>query len=171
MLRLSLSARGLQNLQTVHPEGRFRFVVGSDTYECPFYVAGFLSRKIIQLWRTDKTTNEFVIETKDPTHLFGRFLSLGQGSEIAVDNSQLLLIMSFGRELGNEELEQIVMKTEAEDQNVRVCISRLCAFGPRERDISYLASHFYRRSSTNFRVRISVDYHLSQRNGLFRIHH
>jgi hypothetical protein len=167
MVNLKLSAKGLRNLQTVDAEGTFRFVVGSETYECPLFVATFLSPKITQLCLLDKTTNEFVIDTKDPNHLFSQILSLGQGCEIVVDKSVVPLIVSFCREVGNQELLEILSREDEDpDQNVGICISRLCSFTgagtstgndvSEFRDISYLASHFHELSMADF-VRLSIE--------------
>jgi hypothetical protein len=44
-------------------EDHFHFVVGDDHYECPFYVAAFLSPKICQLRSHDASLNELELRT------------------------------------------------------------------------------------------------------------
>jgi hypothetical protein len=145
----------------VYAEDKFRFIVGTETYECPIYVAAFLSPKIAQLRFLDRTTNEFEINTDDRNHLFGNILSLGEGNGFSIDKSTLPFVVSLSRELGNDEILKMVAGEFDQEETVEACISRLCSVGDSEvsmsNDVSYLASHFDQVSRSDFR-RLSVEH-------------
>jgi hypothetical protein len=52
-IRLSLSTKGLQRLETVNHERDFAFMVGSGRYACPSFVAEFLSPQLNSLRSQD----------------------------------------------------------------------------------------------------------------------
>jgi hypothetical protein len=78
-IHLSLTVKGLQGVEKVSHERNFTFMVGDERYPCPSFVAEFLSPRVISLRSQDITIDEFSIETKDPDHQFGNFLSIGFG--------------------------------------------------------------------------------------------
>jgi hypothetical protein len=64
----------------------FAFIVGSLRYECPWFVAAFLSPRIGRLRQRDRIVTEYKVETEDPKHQFEAFPSLGRGSLVAVES-------------------------------------------------------------------------------------
>jgi hypothetical protein len=150
-LPVQLSAKGLATMPDFAPEDRFCFVVGSETYNCPFYVAAFLSPKIRQLGLIDKTQRDFVISTADPDRQFERFLLLGEGVAIPVDQSVLGFFGSVGAELGNDELLKFVWEACGDELNIDPCISRLSLLREmldgRSVEMDFLASHYSEISS------------------------
>jgi hypothetical protein len=81
-LSLSLSATGLQRLEGVNHDRDFTFIVGDERYDCPSFVAEFLSPRITTLRSQDITIDEFTVNTEDPNHYFGTLLSIGFGHEV-----------------------------------------------------------------------------------------
>jgi hypothetical protein len=73
---VSIGTRGLRKLRTSRIEKDFTFIVGEHHYNCPWFIAEFLSPRVSDLRSKDVTMNEFVIETKDPGKLFENILSL-----------------------------------------------------------------------------------------------
>jgi hypothetical protein len=102
--QLKLGASGLANIANSEPDNDFAFLVGDRSYNCPWFIAAFLSPRIAQLHSNDPTMNEFVIETEDCEDEFGAFLSIGRGESVEVDEGNLRFLFSVARELGNFEL-------------------------------------------------------------------
>jgi hypothetical protein len=94
---VQLSTKGLGNLPTTDVDDMFHFIVGYETYDCPFYVAAFLSPKVARLRSLDKTQDELAITTPDDKHSFASFLSLGRGSEFSItdSDSHFFLCLTF----------------------------------------------------------------------------
>jgi hypothetical protein len=109
-LRRSLSATGLQRLEAVDHEKDFFFIVGDERYDCPSFVAEFLSPRITTLRSQDITIQEFSLNTADPNHYFGALLSLGFGREISLSENQLSFVRSVSGELHNYELFEMTLK-------------------------------------------------------------
>jgi hypothetical protein len=65
-----LSSRGLANLGNNVYENDFTFVVGEERYQCPSFIATFLSPRIAQQQLIDPTIEEYKIESADPNHYF-----------------------------------------------------------------------------------------------------
>jgi hypothetical protein len=82
--KLLLSATGMRNIAQSKAENDFTFIVGDVSYQCPWFVAAFLSPRIGELHSMDPTVNEYLIETKDPEHQFEEFLSFGRGEFVQV---------------------------------------------------------------------------------------
>jgi hypothetical protein len=73
---VNISARGLDKLRTSRIEKDFTFIVGEHHYNCPWFIAEFLSPRVNDLRSKDVTMNEFLIETEDPGRFFENILSL-----------------------------------------------------------------------------------------------
>jgi hypothetical protein len=151
---LKLSANGLKNIPPFEPGDVFHFLVGGDTYDCPFVVAAFLSPNVAQLRLIDKTQDELVINARDENRLFESFLLLGRGHELSVSASTATFFGSVCEELGNVELLSMIWDDFGGSLDVRSCISRLRLLrsldGTRKREVDYLASHFHELSPTDF---------------------
>jgi hypothetical protein len=94
----------MANIAASKAENDFTFSVGGESYNCPWFVADFLSPRIGKLHSLDPTMNEFVIETEDPGHDFETFLRLGRGLEVEVNERNRRFLLSVSSELGNCEL-------------------------------------------------------------------
>jgi hypothetical protein len=144
--QLRLSGNGMRNIATSRNDNDFVFIVGDDRYECPWFVADFLSPKVSRLHSSDASINEFKIETSDPTHQFGEFVSLGRGSPVCVTKSNRSLFISLACELCNSELYFLIVDPTIEN----LTVSSFCTEFVHpifyddfpERAIDFLASHF-----------------------------
>jgi hypothetical protein len=154
MLNLRLSANGLKNIPPFEPGDMFHFLVGGETYDCPFVIAAFLSPKIARLRLIGKIQDELVINTQDENRLFDPFLSLGRGNELSVSVSAATFLTSVCGELGNVELLSMIWDDLGGSLDIRSCISRLRLLrsmdGTRQTEIEYLASHFHELSQSDF---------------------
>jgi hypothetical protein len=102
---MNISARGLRNISKSRIEKDFTFIVGEHHYNCPWFIAEFLSPRVSDLRSKDVTMNEFIIETKDPERLFEDILSIGFGSRICVSEETFSFFVSIARELCNWGLD------------------------------------------------------------------
>jgi hypothetical protein len=146
-IRVSLSATGLQRLEAVNHDMDFAFIVGDQRYDCPSFVAEFLSPRIAALRSQDITIREFTVNTEDPNHYFGTLLSLGFGHEVCFSHSELPFVRSVCGELRNHELFENSLKSEdgqiVEDE-VEAQIAFLIEADDRcDLNIPIVASHFY----------------------------
>jgi hypothetical protein len=151
---LSLSAKGLERLQNVSDQSDFAFIVGLERYSCPSFVAEFLSPRVSSLRSQDITIDELPIDTADPTHQFGTFLSIGFGHAISFTRADLGFVRSVCDELWNSELfETILTGGEGPIQEDELK-ARLAFFSGAEGrfdwDVSVLASHFYEFAVSDF---------------------
>jgi hypothetical protein len=161
---LSLSTKGLQRLKGTNHERDFTFIVGDERYDCPSFVADFLSPRITSLRSHDITITEFSIETADPNHLFGTLLSLGFGGEISMGKEGLNFVRSVSSELWNSELFwHTVNHPEGEitEEELKARLDFLSGFDfgfdfwwgfgfNWESEIRIIASHFYAFSICDF---------------------
>jgi hypothetical protein len=123
--RLSLSAKGLERIESSDHEKDFTFVVGDDEYGCPSLIAEFLSPRVHFLRSQDITIHELRIETDDPKHLFECFLVAGFGHEIEVKAEDVGFFRSVCRELCNFEFFGNVVEGCEEDLGKAELLSRL----------------------------------------------
>jgi hypothetical protein len=153
-IRLSLSTKGLQRLETVNHERDFAFIVGNERYFCPSFVAEFLSPRITSLRSQDITIDEFPIEIEDPDHHFEALLSVGFGGEFPMSGNELSFIRSVCGELWNYELfEQTFHQKEGEitEEELKARIEFLSGVdGSCGSDVSVVASHFHEFSVSDF---------------------
>jgi hypothetical protein len=103
-LKLKLRGSGMTNITPAKSENDFTCIVGQDTYQCPWFVADFLSPRIGQIHSIDPTLNEIVIKAEDSDHEFEEFLHFGDGFGIEVNETNRHFLLSTGSELGNFEL-------------------------------------------------------------------
>ena len=101
---LSLSSKGLRHVPSELYYNKFEFVIGGVNYECSTLVAEFLSPKICALRRADPTVCKFELETPDPSHKFGCFLSLPFESNLGICREDIAFFGAVSWELENEEL-------------------------------------------------------------------
>jgi hypothetical protein len=151
-IRLSLSPKGLQRLESVKHEGDFAFIVGDERFSCPSFVAEFLSPRVSSLRSQDITVDEFRIETADPSHQFGNFLSIGFGRDVCFPEGQFTFVRSVCRELRNYEL-LTTMHEEGRNREDGLKTLFHLSSGIEEgcdSEIQVVASHFYEFSVSDF---------------------
>jgi hypothetical protein len=143
--QLSLSARGLSNIQYGEQLNDFEFIVGDARYRCPWFVAAFLSHRIAKLRSADNTICEIQIETNDTKHEFERFISLGRGESIKFSRDTLEFYTSLSQEPENEELLSVVCCVP-DEITIKNVIPRLRHKRPlhfeTSKEIDFIASHF-----------------------------
>jgi hypothetical protein len=143
---VTLSAKGLTNIVRENYQNDFKFIFGGQDYDCPFFVAEFLSRRISNYRRNDCTISEIEIESKDASNCFAKFISLGFGSSVSFELSDYAFIRSICIELESIELyESLFLRSEElSEQNVierlKCCELIGCSC---ENEIEFAASHFF----------------------------
>jgi hypothetical protein len=144
---IKLSALGLSHIAETKTEKDFTFIIGDDTYTCPWFVANFLSPSVSHLQEVDPSVNQFVIETEDPKKQFKEFLLFGQGSSLDVTEDTLSFLVSVALELSNFELYFALLDHFCDTTSVSTFCEHFGRFGPfdcfPDRAIDYIASHFY----------------------------
>lgn len=157
---VTLSSKGLNNLQWSHYEKDFKFDVGGQNYFCPSFVAEFLSRRISKHRLTDFTIQEFHIETVDSSNCFERFLSLGYGLSVCFDSNDTSFIRSLCVELDSIDLyEQLFLKDQNELRNETIInrLKELESLGcSSESEIEYAASHAIDLKESIFELNVST---------------
>jgi hypothetical protein len=146
-LTFGLSAQGLGNLSKHIYDNDFTFIVDDQHYECPRFIAGFLSPKICELQSNDPTVQEFMIETKDPHSYFKTFLSLGMGARVKISSLNLKFFQTLCRELRNGELLNALAEFFESDVNCDNVLNRLQfqheINGSWDREREFCSSHFF----------------------------
>jgi hypothetical protein len=143
----SLSAKGMLNLTNY--ENDFTFIVGQSTYQCPCFLAEFLSPRIASLRHNGRTVDIFHVNlhSEDDCSAFSSFLSLGFGHSLDISNSLSCVIGRICCELGNIELYESIFNTfegEITTKNVIQRIRDLSKIGSHyEAEVDFAASHFY----------------------------
>jgi hypothetical protein len=142
----------LGKLNTLQIENDFTFIVGDNHYNCPWFIAEFLSPRVSELRSIDITMKEFLIETKDPGRLFESILSLGCGSTIFMSEESFSFFVSISRELCNWELYFRLYEIFNDNLSISTFCKEFCSFEMTEdfpeRGIEFLSSHFYEIDSS-----------------------
>jgi hypothetical protein len=153
-IRLSLSAKGFQRLESVNHNRDFSFIVGNERYPCPSFVAEFLSPRITSLRSQDITIDEFTIKTEDPDHHFEILLSISSGREVSMSGNELAFIRRVCGELWNFELFEATFvhhEGEITAEELKARLEFLSGVdGSCEFDIPVVASHFHEFSVSDF---------------------
>jgi hypothetical protein len=143
---VSLSAKGMLNLTNY--ENDFTFIVGQSTYQCPCFVAEFLSPLIAKLRHNDQTVNIFHVNlhSEDDCSTFSDFVSLGFGHSLTISSSLSSVIARICCELENMELYESIFKTfegEITTTNILQRIHKLSKLGlVSDTELDFAASHF-----------------------------
>jgi hypothetical protein len=155
---VALSGKGLTNVVLGSHSNEFTFIVGGKAYECPFFVAEFLSARVSTLRRTDCTVREFVVKSIPSSDCFSQFLALGFGSSVLFHPRDYPFIRSVCVELKSLELWDKLFRTN-NGLSVETIVSELkyaelngisC-----EAEIEFAASNFFRLSESSI-SRMSV---------------
>jgi hypothetical protein len=146
-VEVHLSAKGFANLPRTVYNNDFTFIVGHDHYECPSFVAAFLSPRIAHLQAFDPTIHDFVIETEDPQHYFQACVGLCEGPTLTVTSSNRTFIQSICCELWNREIFDMVIGSFEGQIGLDNVFGRLkfliATHHSFESEISFCSSHFY----------------------------
>jgi hypothetical protein len=149
---VNISASGLGHLKKLRIENDFTFIVGDNRYDCPWFIAEFVSPRVSQLRSVDITMTEFHIETNDPGRLFESILTLGWGSTIFVSEETFSFFVSISRELCNWELYFRLYEVFNENLSVSKFYKEFKDYEMTddfpEQGIGFLSSHFYEIDSS-----------------------
>jgi hypothetical protein len=155
--RIRLSAKRMTDVLQCNHEKDFVFVIGSQRYPCPSFLAEFLSERVTASRFHDPTLDSFHINV-DPDHpipqeSFADFIRLGSGEEISIDSSNRTHIVSICRSVGNSELSELILsglEVSSKSNPFVMAFERFCVKLEFEIDasdeINFLALNFYRLS-------------------------
>jgi hypothetical protein len=153
-MRVSLSAKGMQQVRGVSHENDFDFIVGDQRYSCPSFIAEFLSPRISALRSQDITIDYFSIQTEDPIHCFPSLLSIGFGREVSLSDTELASVRPICGELWNHELFESTLKRHEEIGQSDEAKARLDFLrgddGSLQDEVGKIASRFYSLSISDF---------------------
>jgi hypothetical protein len=144
--RLSLSTRGLQQVNMKLHEQDFKFIAGGVSYRCPALIAEFLSPRVSRLRAMDPTILTFDLQTADPNHYFADLLSGAYGGHLDPKSEKAALLRSFCGELWNFEFVDLL--TDSKDRMTRESLLPRLQFlsetGPESNyDVGVLAANFH----------------------------
>jgi hypothetical protein len=122
---VSLSSRGLKNIVVYESDNDFLFVLGDAEYQCPSFVADFLSPRVETLHSDDRTLNCFRVSVSDPDRDFESFVPLGRGEEHQVERSKLNFFRSVYIEMGNHESFKLLIKEFNDEVTAETAIDQL----------------------------------------------
>jgi len=112
------SAEGLKNIPINKYDHDLTFVVEDSRVSCPRFIADFVSPRVGHFHAIDSTVAEFRISICDSKSQFSRFLLLGFGDEIDVDDSMKDFGCLLWAELGKVEVYRLLNCDEARSWNV-----------------------------------------------------
>jgi hypothetical protein len=143
-VRVALSSRALQQIQAKGADGNFTFIIGRCRYQWPVIAAEFLSPRVCRLRSIDATIEEVSLQTDDFGGHFERFLLLGRGEAIEIDEKSRNPFLHWTRELKNSELAaQISSREHISIENACELLAfhseTLCDISS---DLAFVASHF-----------------------------
>jgi hypothetical protein len=140
-----LPARGLANIPFSHYPNSFSFIVGTEKYCCPSFVADFLSPKVARFHSDDPLLVQYRLRTPDPDRLFPLLLDAARGSPIPIDTA-LSFLADAAQELENADLCFMVLtalETELTPENIGARLAaRLKLSQAPIREIEFIAANF-----------------------------
>jgi hypothetical protein len=107
----------MANIAASKKENDFMFIDGATRYDCPWFIADFISPRIRRLQAADPTMREFVIGTSDTHGDFSDFISLGRGSAVSLTSANRPFLLSVCGELENYELYWLMQEDFGDDLN------------------------------------------------------
>jgi hypothetical protein len=158
---IQLSAQGMSRIQFSGRNIPFKFILGSSHYQIPSFVADFLSKKISSLHEQDPTFDVYEVITSDPLGLFPKFLSLGRGRKLEIDDSNVEFFSRLSQELENPELLDLITARFSGELNVQTVYQRLIARAAKgeetTEELRFIVEHFL-EIPVEVIDKISVDY-------------
>jgi hypothetical protein len=146
--QITLTALGLEQAAVLEP-GAFVFVVGNMEYPCSRFQAAFLSKTVSNLFFTDPTAAEFVIdEIPDPNHYFRSIWNVLQHGTLEVTQTNVSTLQAFAERLNCEELDRRLCDFQlgGDDLNCQNAVSRLLLKSKRllpiDNEVEFMASRF-----------------------------
>ena len=101
---IKISTKGLNNISFDESENDFEFIIGSDDYHVPHFLAEFISPIIARLRKQDKSISSFCIPIEDENQRFRFIVDLMYGNDINISNLDAQILRYFAEKLGNYEL-------------------------------------------------------------------
>jgi hypothetical protein len=159
--QVQLSAQGMGRIQFTGHNIQFEFVLGSSRYRVPSFAADFLSPKIAAIHADDPTCDVYEVTTPDPLILFPKFLALGQGQKLEINDTNIEFFSRIAQELEAKELLDLIAARFSGDLNVKTVYQRLIARTAKGEDtnqeLRFIVEHFL-EIPTEIVDKISVDY-------------
>jgi hypothetical protein len=154
---VTLSSRGLANVQESQAPKSFEFRVNQISYRCSPFIADFLSPKISRLHEVDSTMNLYIVMTEDPKEKFGDFLEMGNGRTLPISDDDISFFSSLTVELDNCELYEVIDAVIADcltkELTIESVLPRLQFQKLQGADISdevdFIAAHFWEFSESD----------------------
>jgi hypothetical protein len=145
-LNVGLSGRGLRNVKRSFYENDFTFMIGAARYDCPLFIAEFISPKVARILSIDPTIREFYVEEEDPLHEFATILNLGSGCCARITESNSNVLKSLRCKLWNRELFDLISRHFEGDLSCENVIPRLQFLSEAQEDyeveLDFICSHF-----------------------------
>jgi hypothetical protein len=144
---ISVSGRGFERCRSIC-EKDFAFIGNNFEYQCTTFEACFLSPRVCQLLREDRSVNSFIVEYEGENGgtLFGILEKLmdGQSVDLRIELERGLLELS--RILGNSEIVELMIEGLGSIETTNICRrlefreeTEVCV----DSEIEFAASHFY----------------------------
>jgi hypothetical protein len=158
-----LSSKGFSEIAKQNYEKDFTFYVGHCKYECPTFIAEFLSPRVSRHRESDSTMKTFYIEVEaeDASGAFSDILSIGFGSCLIVNETNVRIVETICSELGNEELYEFIWKNFHESLTLTNIVDRFFHLYNLEHlqsnEIVFAASHFFELYDKSDFQRLNID--------------
>jgi hypothetical protein len=151
-LEMRITGNGMANIAKSKIENDFEFIVGDRHYDCPWFVADFVSPVVGRLHSFDPSVHEFSIDIEDPEEHMGKFLALGFGSTLELCEGNFPIYRTICRVLGNQEVYKMLIDRFEVTVTIANVFARLhdCDFfslSPQPL-IEFAASHFFELTSS-----------------------
>jgi hypothetical protein len=91
----TLSAALMQDLEVDNVQEDFVFRVGAGEYSCSRGLARVLSRRVSVQSSVDCSLSEYLVDPNDSTHKFELFMSVIEGSSIALQSRLVATFFGF----------------------------------------------------------------------------
>jgi hypothetical protein len=134
-----LTSAGLAHAARANFTNDFHFFVGDHHYECPRFVAAFLSPRIARLHRADPTIDRFELKASGS---IADFLKLATGDEVIISSSNEAFLPNVAISLENHELldtARAPLSIENGIERLKVKFENRFGFAS---ELEFVASHF-----------------------------
>ena len=100
---LKLSSNGLFDAVIACHNNDFDFIVNSQTFSCPKFLADFISPRISRIHMNDSSCSQFSINIPEAEIVFPKIIKLMEGSSIIVESSEIPIFRQIAHALDNKE--------------------------------------------------------------------